>query len=77
MVRGFHTLVCFLLGMTLTLFIYSGTEGYVFVALALAVPWDKLAVVTEELVDEYMEGRRKEQDQQKVEAASVRSGQTD
>jgi hypothetical protein len=71
MVRGFHTLVCFLLGMTLTLFIYSGAEGYVFVALALAVPWDKLAVVTGSLLDEYMEGRREERDQHKVEAASL------
>jgi hypothetical protein len=77
MVRGFHTLVCFLLGMALTLLIHRGTDEYVFIILALAVPWDKLAVVTGDLVDEYMEGRRKEQDQDKVEPTSVGLGQTD
>ena len=77
MVRGFHTLVCFLLGMALILLIHHGTDEYVFIILALAVPWDKLAVVTGDLVDEFMDGRRKEHNQDKVEAASVRLGQTD
>jgi hypothetical protein len=45
--------------MTLTL---RGTEGYVFVAVALAVPWEMLAAVIGD-VDEYLGGRRKEQDQ--------------
>jgi hypothetical protein len=49
---GFHTLVCYL-GITLTLLIHRGTEGYIFVALALAVPWEILAAVTGD-VDEYL-----------------------
>ena len=46
------------LGMTLNLLIHRGTAGYVFVAVALAVPWEMLAAVIGD-VDEYLGGAGK------------------
>jgi hypothetical protein len=71
---GFHTLVCYL-GMALTLLIHRGTEGCIFVAVALAVPWEILAAVTGD-VDEYLGAQERIRPRQ-AGSGVVRLGQTD
>jgi hypothetical protein len=49
MIRSYHTLACVLLGIVLTLLVQRGLDLYAVIALALAVPWDKLAKMAGDL----------------------------
>ena len=77
MVRSLNTLACFLLGMALTMFVHIGMDVYVFVIFALALPWDKLAGLTGDLVEEHLRRRAEMKDQEQFETVSVSSVRTD
>jgi hypothetical protein len=49
MIRSYHTLACFLLGIVATLLVQRGLDLYATLALAIAIPWDKLAAMAGEL----------------------------
>jgi hypothetical protein len=69
MIRNHQTLACALLGIVMTLFIQRGLDVYVLLFLALAVPWDKLAQMTEQLARQYLEWRELRREQKRVEEA--------
>lgn len=57
MIRSYHTLACAILGMVFVMLVQRGVEIYLFIALGLAIPWDKLAKMTGELAADLIERR--------------------
>jgi hypothetical protein len=58
MIRSYHTLACVLLGIVLTLLVQRGLDLYAVIALALAVPWDKLAKMAGDLAAQALSSRK-------------------
>lgn len=69
MIRSYHTLACAMLGMVLMVLVQRGLDLYLFLALALAIPWDKLAEMTGDLAVRYIEWGRDQRKQEVPEAA--------
>ena len=69
MIRSYQTLACALLGIVMTLFIQRGLDIYVLLILALAVPWDKLAQMTEQLAKQYLEWRELRREEKRIKDA--------
>ncbi len=69
MIRNHQTLACALLGIVMTLFIQRGLDVYVLLVLAVAMPWDKLAQMTEQLARQYLEWRVLRREQKQMEDA--------
>lgn len=43
MIRDSRTFAAFLMGLTVALLAYAGREGWIYVVLLIAVPWDRVA----------------------------------